>query len=207
MTTVVRFARIDAIWFTEKQTYWLSQLNNKETHRYTSMKSKQKQQQMLLSRALIAQALTNFNCSLDSAYNIINYSSLALPNRAQNFSISITHSGMMAAIILSDQPVKLGIDIEQIKKRNYIELTSEICTLNELTLIHSRKSIAEDFYQLWTVKESLAKASQCSLIDLYRCDCSAALNNHLGIINWQGIDYTFNHLNIQGYKGTITTNK
>lgn len=201
-------ARIDAPWFTENLSYWVSQLNSVDAHRYSSMKSQRKQQQMLLSRALIAKALLQLNSTLmlDNTYEINNFSTLVLGNSSQTFSISITHSGDMAAIILSDQPVKLGIDIELIKKRNFTELTQEICTAQELTLINERNDIEADFYQLWTVKESLAKASQSQLSHLYQCDCSAALTHDSGMVDWQGDNYTVNHINIAGYKGSYVTN-
>jgi phosphopantetheinyl transferase (holo-ACP synthase) len=207
MTTIALSAHIDSPWFTEQFSYWFTQLNEKEKQRYTLMKSKRKQQQMLLSRALIVKALTKFNCSLNSAYEIDNYSTLILFDNMQSFSISITHSGTMAAIILSDQSLKLGIDIERIKNRNFTELAAEICTKNELTLIYERDDIEADFYQLWTIKESLAKASQSSLTHLYQCDCSAALLNNIGKIHWNNLDYYFNHISIQGYKGAIVTNE
>jgi phosphopantetheinyl transferase len=207
MTIIALSAHIDAPWFTGDLSGWASQLNAQEKHRYSLMKNKRKQQQMLLSRALLSQALTAFDCSLNTAYEIINYSTLLLVNTAQTFSISISHSGTMAAIILSDKSLKLGIDIEQIKKRNFTQLVDEICTRNELALVHRRKNIETDFYQLWTIKESLAKASQTSLISLYQCDCSAALIDEMGIVRWQNIDYYFNHIEMIGYKGTVTTNE
>lgn len=208
MTTIALLAHIDAPWFTEQLSYWESQLNSAENHRYALMKNQRKQQQMLLSRALIAKALAKFDCALtlNNAYEIINYSTLILSNSSQIFSTSITHSGDMAAVIISERPLKLGIDIEQIKKRNFPELAQEICTTQELTLINERKDIEADFYQLWTVKESLAKASKSPLTDLYQCDCSAALINDSGTIKWQDDNYTFNHINMAGYKGTIVAN-
>jgi phosphopantetheinyl transferase len=207
MTTIALSAHIESPWFAEQHIYWFSQLNSQEAHRYTAMKSKRKQQQMLLSRALIAKALAKFECSLNGAYDIVNYASLILRNTKQTFSISITHSGTMAAIILSDRPIKLGIDIEKIKIRSFTELATEICTTNELTLLNKRDNIEEDFYQLWTIKEALAKASQSALTSLYQCDCSAALMKNVGTIHWQNCIYHFNHITIQGYKGSITTDK
>jgi len=73
MTIILHSASIDAPWFDEKMSYWISQLNIQEKQRYTSMKNKRKQKQMLLSRALLAQALTKFDCTLEGAYVIINY--------------------------------------------------------------------------------------------------------------------------------------
>lgn len=206
MTTIALSADIEAPWFIEQYPYWLTQLNEQESHRYVLMKSKRKQQQMLLSRALISKALAQFNRTLNSTYQILNYSTLVFPDSAQTYTLSITHSGTMAAIILSDNPLRLGIDVEQIKTRNFPELAKEICTNNELALIKERVNIEADFYQLWTVKESLAKASQSPLTDLYQCDCSAALTKEQSNIHWGGVKYTLNCLTIQGYKGTIVRN-
>ncbi len=206
MTIIALSANIEAPWFNEQFSYWLAQLNEQEAHRYVLMKSKRKQQQMLLSRALLSKALAHFDCTLNSAYEIFNYTTLTLDNKSQTFAISITHSGDMAAIILSDQPLRVGIDIEQIKKRNFAELAKEICTKTELALIKTRKNIEADFYQLWTVKESLAKASLRPLTDLYQCDCSAVLTSDKTSIDWHCVTYTVICPNVQGYKTAIVIN-
>jgi phosphopantetheinyl transferase len=206
MTTITLSADIEAPWFVEQYPYWLTQLNEQESQRYVLMKSKRKQQQMLLSRALIAKALAQFNRTLNSTYKILNYSTLVFPDSAQTYALSITHSGAMAAIVLSDQPLKVGIDIEQIKKRNFAELAKEICTKTELALIKDRQNIEADFYQLWTIKESLAKASHSPLTDLYQCDCSAVLLHDRSSIYWHSVKYKVNCLNIQSYKGSVVMN-
>ncbi|MBU2871611.1 three component ABC system middle component [Colwellia sp. E2M01] len=206
MTTIIISADINSPWFVEQQAYWLDQLNDKETFRYSAIKSPRKKQQMLLSRALIAKALTKFNCRLNGNYDIINYAHLVLPLYNQTFSISITHSGTMAAIILSDKQIKLGIDIEQIKKRNFTELAAEFCTDSELLSVNQNNNIEADFYQLWTAKESLAKASHYPLHTLYQCDCSIVLTNDTGVIHWQKNTFYFKLFILPGYKGTVVLN-
>lgn len=207
MTTLALYAQTDFSWFNEQYSYWVSQLNKKDKTRYTLMKSKVKQKQMVLSRALISHALNQFNCSLQSGYEILNYNTLKIPNRIKPFSLSITHSGSIAAIILSDQSVKLGIDIEQLKTRNFAELAKEVCTKVEIILINKRNNIQNDFYKLWTVKESLAKASQSTLTALYQCDCSSTLLNETGKLFWQGDSYYFENFKYHGYIGTVVTDK
>lgn len=66
---------------------------------------------------------------------------------------SLSHSGDYVACIISDVPC--GIDIERhSERRDYVKIAKRICTDRELVNITNR----EDFYQLWTLKESVMKA-------------------------------------------------
>lgn len=66
---------------------------------------------------------------------------------------SLSHSGDYVACIISDVPC--GIDIERhSERRDYEKIAKRICTDRELVNITNR----EDFYQLWTLKESVMKA-------------------------------------------------
>jgi len=207
MSTFVFYADISDSWFVHQYAHWQNILNIKEQERFRLMKSTIKKQQLVMSRYLIHQALFKLGYSINNNYNIVNYNRLTLPNVKQSFSISITHSGNIAAIILSDQSLRLGIDVEQAKLRNFTELAPEICTAEEIAFIAKNNNIQEDFYQLWTAKEALAKACQLSLFDCYRCNCTAVLLNEQGKILWQGESYFFNRLKCADTFGIIMCNE
>ena len=206
MSTVVLYADINDSWFIHQYAAWQNILNSKEQERFGLMKSTVKKKQLVMSRYLIHQALLKLNYSLNNAYEIVNYNRLVIPNVKQLFSLSITHSGNVAAIILSDQPLKLGIDVEQVKLRNFTELVQEICTPEEISLLAKKNNIQENFYQLWTAKEALAKACNLSLFDCYRCNCTSVLHSDEGIIFWQGDRYFFNRLKYTGTFGIVMCN-
>lgn len=66
---------------------------------------------------------------------------------------SLSHSGEYVACIISDSPC--GIDIEKHSEtRDYKKIVKRVCTEKELLLIDSET----DFYNLWTLKESVLKA-------------------------------------------------
>lgn len=207
MSSVVLYADINAPWFMKQYTSWANLLNNKEQERFALMKSTVKKKQLVMSRYLIHQALKERGHSLHNTYEIVNYNRLILPNAKHPFSLSITHSGNIAAIALSDQPLKLGIDVEQTKLRNFTELAQEFCTPEEISLLIKSPNLQRDFYQLWTVKEALAKASGLSLFDCYRCNCTNVLRDKTGIIVWQGAHYFFSRFECSPALGIIVCNE
>ncbi len=66
-----------------------------------------------------------------------------------NFSLS--HSGDFAACIISDK--NCGVDIERIREKDITNLANRV-----LTPAESKKITAREFYETWTVKESVLKA-------------------------------------------------
>jgi len=71
--------------------------------------------------------------------------------------ISLTHSGKYVGCMVSDKPC--GIDIEIHKNRDYGKIAKRICTESELSSIKNE----EDFFDLWTAKESILKATGAGL--------------------------------------------
>lgn len=206
MKTFIFYADTNAPWFIEQFPLWLKMLNNEEQQRFTLMKSKIKQKQLVLSRCLIHQALVALNYSLDDGYQIVNYNRLFLPNVEQPLSLSISHSGHIAALVLSEKSLALGIDVEQLKLRKFTELAQEFCTPEEILHLAKSKNGQADFYQLWTAKEALAKACRLPLFDCYLCNCLSVLLNEQGKIFWQGECYYFTRFKCQDTLGIIMAN-
>ena len=89
-------------------------------------------------------------------------------SRKDLIHFSLSHSGDYVACIISDKPC--GIDIEKHnEKRDYEKISKRVCTENELTFI----SDADDFYSIWTLKESVMKAVGLGLaLDMRNIDFS-----------------------------------
>lgn len=206
MKTFIFYADINASWFVEQFSQWVNILNDEEQQRFSLMKNKVKQKQLVLSRCLIHQALLTLEYSLDDGYQIVNYNRLFLPNVEQPFSLSISHSGNIAAIILSEKSLAVGIDVEQLKLRQFTELAQEFCTPEEMSHLATSQNNQEEFYQLWTAKEALAKACSLPLFECYRCNCTSVLLNEQGVIYWQGEWYYFNRFECQNILGILMAN-
>lgn len=76
---------------------------------------------------------------------------------SESIFISLSHSGDYVACMLDSVPC--GIDIEICKEKHFKKIASRICTDNELPYI---KSIS-DFYNIWTLKEAVLKATGMGL--------------------------------------------
>jgi len=182
MSELVLYASTTAHWFVEEYEELVNALNAKDRQRFDKMKSQLKRQQLVLSRYLIQEAVFKLTDIQVSSYEIKHFTTLII-NQRHTFSLSITHSKMIAAICISTRKLSLGIDVEVVKTRNFVELSSEICTPKELTALKKIKNQPSDFYQLWTLKEALAKASGTELIDLFSYDCSNIFEEASSIIN------------------------
>ncbi len=64
---------------------------------------------------------------------------------------SLSHSGDYAACIISDR--SCGVDIERIRDKNITSLANRVLAPEE-----SKKITAREFFETWTVKESVLKA-------------------------------------------------
>lgn len=226
MSVFVLYAKVSDSWFIEQYNQCISLLNNQEKKRFVKMKSSLKRQQFLLSRVLLLQAATQLlqqksqtikaedepiehsylESSLIKTYQIENYSKLLI-NQKYNLSISITHSGSIAAVCISSQELKLGIDIEKIKPRNFVELAQEFCVEEELTLLKDNQYEPNCFYKLWTAKEALTKATQANVTDLFSFNCSNVLIKNIGVFDFNHSLFSYHTRNLsyelEAYIGTV----
>ncbi|WP_076418910.1 4'-phosphopantetheinyl transferase superfamily protein [Colwellia sp. UCD-KL20] len=226
MSVFVLYAKVSDSWFIEQYNQSISLLNGQEKKRFDKMKSSLKRQQFLLSRVLLLQAATQLlqqkslilkaedeqieNSCLENSqiktYQIENYTQLLI-NQKYSFSISITHSGSVAAVCISSQQLKLGIDIEKIKPRNFVELAKEFCVEEELTILNNKQYDAYYFYKLWTAKEALTKATQANLTDLFSFNCSNILIKNIGRFDFNHSIFSYHTSNLSyeldAYIGTV----
>jgi len=106
----------------------------------------------ILSSALLYYAL-NKN-GIDKKDIIIEKSPMGKPflKNSKNIDFNITHSGNWVACAIDTN--NIGIDIEQIKDINLTDF-EEILSTEETDYINGSQ---ENFYQIWTLKESYIKA-------------------------------------------------
>lgn len=218
MSITVLYSKVSSLWFVKQYEQLISLLNISDKQRFDMMKSQLKRKQLVLSRFLLQQAVFELLKENEikseeqdekpsiRSYKIENYHKLII-NQQYHFYISITHSGPLAAVCVSKRQLKLGIDVEKIKPRNFIELSAEICTSNELAIIKAGQYQPVNFYQLWTVKEALTKATADNLRDFFSCDCSHVLNKNIGVINLAKEAFSYNTISLShesdSYVGTI----
>lgn len=209
MLEFVLYAKITDSWFNEQYEQLIALLNDQDKKRFDQMRSLLKREQLVLSRFLLRQAVLELskehNYRVES-YKIENHNTLTI-NQQDCFSISITHSGIIAAVCISTQKIKLGIDIEKVKPRNFIELSAEICTPAELTHIKSEKYQPVSFYLLWTAKEALTKATAVNLRDSFAFDCSTTLKDSYGVFKINKTQFFYNTINLtyksEHFVGTV----
>lgn len=86
--------------------------------------------------------------------------------------VSLSHSGNKLAIAYSfTKDCGFGIDIEYLlKERDYLALAKLCCAETELSKIERAESIKHAFYDIWTLREALAKATNSSLTSLFLTD-------------------------------------
>ena len=120
------------------------QLNDKNTIRLNSMKSQMHQRGFLSVRKLLQEAgYTDFD---------LYYDEFGKPHLHDGKHISITHSHVFSAIILSDEIV--GIDIE-LQREKIIKIADKFnnCAINYLTLEDYIKKLTV----IWGAKEAIFK--------------------------------------------------
>ncbi len=83
------------------------------------------------------------------------YGEFGKPYLAEGPQFNLAHSGDWAVLAISDKPV--GIDIEHIGSRNVRKLARSF-PAEEFDWMQSEDAL-ERFYMLWTMKESVMKAS------------------------------------------------
>lgn len=70
--------------------------------------------------------------------------------------VSISHSGGVAAVALSDKPI--GLDIQAHTERNFLSIARIVFCENEIEYLKKSDSTEETFFKLWCLKESYMKA-------------------------------------------------
>jgi 4'-phosphopantetheinyl transferase len=137
----------------------IEQLSSSERVRLESIKSINKRQEYLLSRALMRHSLSERFGLETQVWRFIEKPNSApiIQNLPDGHWLSLSHSHGVICVALANQPV--GIDIEQSKVRtNILALAKAFMSDNELELMNSKDHLDTDtFYKIWCAKEAFYK--------------------------------------------------
>lgn len=138
-----------ALWFgspAAQDFFDASLLSARDRERLGSRQSWRREQEFKVSRALKAFA------------------------NADTHSYSLSHSAGHAALLLAPAGMRLGVDLEALRPRDYLRIARFAFHEQELSALEASAGEArsELFYVLWTLKEALGKALQLSLLDALR---------------------------------------
>lgn len=75
-----------------------------------------------------------------------------------------SHSKDLLSVAMSDKSV--GIDVEFIKKRNFLGIAEEYFSFNEYKYLKSSRKLEIDFFTLWTLKEAYIKNFGKKIFDI-----------------------------------------
>lgn len=121
----------------------------------------------------------------------------------EKFLFNISHSGEYIVVAISDSEV--GIDIEEIKDIEYIDIARNFFSSEESDYIigSNKKNGLERFYDVWTLKEAFIKFKGKGLsIPLNSFTIAIDKDKNIRINN--SSDYIFNRIHIlPGYKLSI----
>jgi len=84
---------------------------------------------------------------------------------------SLSHSASYAAFAAAPRPLEIGVDIEKIRPRAFLDMARIAFSEGEfeyLSAIDDRAERSSVFYTLWTLKEAFAKALTLNFIDALR---------------------------------------
>jgi hypothetical protein len=123
-----------------------SSLTDADRARFQAHGNSRRQQEFQVSRALKSFVLTSPN-----AY-------------------SLSHSGGHAALLSASSALRVGVDLEVSRPRDVMRIARFAFHEQEVAALDAQSASAQEelFYTLWTLKESLAKALQLSLVDALR---------------------------------------
>ncbi|WP_158972312.1 4'-phosphopantetheinyl transferase superfamily protein [Paraglaciecola sp. L3A3] len=155
-----------------------SLLNKTDSQRFLAYKNQLKKRQFVVARYLIKHALHKlFAVPIEHQYQLVNYQNWFVKQANRQFTVSISHSQDMVVIAVSAKHMCLGVDVEQHKARDFIELAKLFTTATELELLQRSNNKKYTFYRLWTAKEAYFKAQKSSDIELSQMDLSLSLCN------------------------------
>jgi len=137
-----------------------AQLSPSEKKRLTSIQSKHKKKEYLLSRLLMRHALSQLFKKPENEWQFIECQN-SLPkirNLPEGICFSLSHSKNNICFAIYNGPI--GVDIESTdKKRNYLEQAELFMNRDEIsTLKENEVEQADNFYRIWCGKEAYYKA-------------------------------------------------
>lgn len=183
-----------------------SYLNTEDQDRFNAYTNTARKRQFGMARWLIKQVLKrHFGLAESHTYQLHNYTQWIVTAESKSFAVSISHSGVYVAVVVTESDVRLGVDVEKHKIRNYSELLEGFATLAERQLITNSSAQKNNFYRLWTAKEALLKATQKTLLDIAKVDLSACFSLADGKV--ANHHYFFSFIGHDSYSLSLMSNR
>ncbi|GHF97058.1 4'-phosphopantetheinyl transferase family protein [Thalassotalea marina] len=158
-----------------------SALQANELAQFSTKTSNKAQRQFLASRGFIKHVVAkHLGCGLQAVavFFDTNTSVLNITVEGELFAYgALSHSNDAVAVIFAvGQHFTIGIDIELINRKRGVEALAVSClTADEVNhVLHSSDAFSA-FYQAWTLKEALSKATKISLTKLFSLESEALL--------------------------------
>ncbi len=155
----------------------------------------------LLGRLLLIEALKSYHIE-NNIWDLIAYSTHKRPYLTlKGYDFNISHSGDFVICAIGKN-IRLGIDIEENRKRNLKDFTN-LMTPDQWDEINGASCPLKAFYKYWTIKESVIKADGRGFyIPLNELEVK---NNtvHFDDKLWFVKDFVFTN----GYSAALTTNQ
>lgn len=129
----------------------------------------------------------------------LNYNQYLRPFFNADFDFNISHSGEIA-VCAGSRLNKVGFDIEKVNDIDIYGFEFQF-SKSEWGSIITSENVTEQFYQLWTRKEALAKAIGTGLNTDFKM-----LNITTDDVLYQGVNYHLQNISIAtGYKACVAT--
>lgn len=121
-----------------------------------SLRQPQDQYRGIIGKMLLEKALTKYTDGMISLSDI-KYSKFHRPYVEGDVDFNISHSDDFVCCVIS-KGIHVGVDVERITAIDPTEF-EEVFTTNERRYIYSSTDIISTFFELWTKKEAVMKAS------------------------------------------------
>lgn len=149
------YAKVGGEWPNELYLSALKELSDSEQVRNLKYRRWQDRQANILGKLLLKQGLILL--SLNNSLKDIAYTEYKKPYFKNGPYFNVSHSGNYVVCVLAN--IEVGVDIEQISESDF-NLFHNVFTSKEWEFINAAKgAIKNNFYKLWTRKESIIKAN------------------------------------------------
>lgn len=174
----------------------MSEYRRKKAIKY---KIEQDKRLSILSSHLLDKALKKYGLAEKNMKYSVNEFGKPYFANAEDLHFSISHSGDYAMVVMSDK--KIGCDIQQLKEIN-ISIVDRFFSDEEREYVKS----TEDFFRVWTLKESFIKAIGKGLSLPLNSFCIKELSTAEPYCEYNGRLYRFKEFDkIKGYKIAVCT--
>jgi len=122
----------------------------------------------LLGKMLLTFQLHNYKLLEILSLSNIQYNEYGKPSFFHSFDFNISHSGRIAVCAVCIEG-SIGIDIEEVKEVNLEEYNQQFSS-NEWKIITKDKDPTSKFFEFWTRKEALVKATGLGISILHEIE-------------------------------------